>query len=75
MIPILLYILYKKKGKNISRAAKKMLSKAKAKRMLKKAENMSGNMPEYMHGNKRKPIRNVYRKFRNRRFNRRRARN
>ena len=75
MIPILLYILYKKKGKDISRAAKKMLSKAKAKRMLKKAESMSGNMPEYMHRNKRKPIRNVYRKFRNRRFNRKRARN
>ena len=75
MIPILLYILYKKKGKNISRAAKKMLSKAKAKRMLKKAEKTSGNMPEYMHGNKRKPIRNVYRKFKNNRFYRRRTRN
>lgn len=75
MIPILLYILYKKKGKNISRAAKKMLSKAKAKRMLKKAEKMSGNMPEYMHGNKRKPIRNVYRKFKNNRFGRKRTRN
>ena len=75
MIPILLYILYKKKGKNISRAAKKMLSKAKAKRMLKKAEKMSGNIPEYMHGNKRKPIRNVYRKFKNNRFYRRRTRN
>ena len=71
MIPILLYILYKKKGKDISRAAKKVLSKAKTKRMLKKAENML----EYNVGNKRKPIRNVYRKFRNRRFNRKRTRN
>ena len=64
MIPILLYILYKKKGKDISRAAKKMLSKAKTKRLLKKVENM----PEYKVGNKRKPIRNVYRKFKNNRF-------
>ena len=75
MIPILLYILYKKKGKDISRAAKKMLSKAKTKRLLKKAENMSGNIPEYMYGNKRKPIRNVYRKFKNNRFGRKRTRN
>ena len=73
MIPILLYILYKKKGKDISRAAKKMLSKAKAKRMLKKVEYM----PEYEYkaGNKRKPIRNVYRKFKNNRFGRKRTRN
>ena len=71
MIPILLYILYKKKGKDISRAAKKMLSKAKTKRLLKKVENM----PEYKVGNKRKPIRNVYRKFKNNRFYRRRTRN
>ena len=71
MIPILLYILYKRKGKDISRAAKKMLSKAKTKRLLKKVENM----PEYKVGNKRKPIRNVYRKFKNNRFYRRRTRN
>lgn len=75
MIPILLYIIYKKKGKDISRAAKKMLSKAKARRMLKKAEKMSGNMPGNMRGNRRKPIRNVYRRFKNNRFNRKRARN
>ena len=75
MIPILLYILYKKKGKDISRAAKKMLSNAKARRMLKKAEKMSGDMPVNMRGNRRKPIRNVYRRFKNNRFNRKRARN
>ena len=63
MIPLLLFILYKKKGKNITKAAKKMLSKAKTRRMLRKAET------------ERNPKRNVYRKFRNRRFNRKRARN
>lgn len=63
MLPLLLIYLYKKRGKNISRAAKKMLSKAKAKRMLRKAQK------------ERKPNRNVYRKFRNSRFNRKRARN
>ena len=40
MIPILLYILYKKKGKDISRAAKKVIGKAKTKRLLRKAERM-----------------------------------
>lgn len=63
MLPLLLIYIYKKKGKNISRVAKKVLGKAKAKRMLRKAEN------------DRKPIGNVYRKFRNRRFNRKRTRN
>ena len=63
MLPLLLIYIYKKKGKKISRAAKKVLGKAKAKRMLRKAEN------------DRKPIGNVYRKFRNRRFNRKRIRN
>jgi hypothetical protein len=63
MIPLLLFILYKKKGKKITQATKKILSKAKTKRMLRKAEK------------ERNPKRNVYRKFRNRRFNRKRARN
>ena len=63
MIPLLLIYIYKKKGKNITRAAKKVLSKAKAKRMLRKAQK------------ERKPKRNVYHKFRNSRFNRRRTRN
>lgn len=63
MIPLLLFILYKKKGKNITRAAKKVLSKAKTKRMLRKAERETN------------PNRNVYRKFRNRRFYRKRIRN
>lgn len=63
MIPILLYILYKKKGKDISRAAKKMLGKAKAKRMLKRAEKMS----RAENKTKRRPLKNVYSKFRNRR--------
>lgn len=65
MIPILLYILYKKKGKNISRAAKKILGKAKVRRMIKRAETDT----------KKRSVRNVYRKFRNNRFNRKRARN
>ena len=65
MIPLLLFILYKKKGKSISRAAKKMLGKAKARRMLKKKENNS----------RRRPLKNVYSKFRNRRLNRKRAGN
>ena len=63
MIPILLYILYKKKGKDISRAAKKMLGKAKAKRMLKRAEKMS----RAENKTRRRPLKNVYSKFRNRR--------
>ncbi len=63
MIPLLLIYIYKKKGKNITRAAKKVLSNAKARKVLRNAET------------DRKPIRNVYRKFRNRRFNRRRTRN
>ena len=63
MIPILLYILYKKKGKQISRTAKKVLSKAKPRKVLKKAE-----------GGRRR-IKNVYSKFRNRRFNRKRTGN
>ena len=63
MIPLLLIYIYKKKGKNITRAAKKVLSDAKARKVLRNAET------------DRKPIRNVYRKFRNRRFNRRRTRN
>lgn len=63
MIPLLLFILYKKKGKNITRAAKKVLSKAKTKRMLRKAERETNSN------------RNVYRKFRNRRFYRKRIRN
>ena len=58
MIPILLYILYKKKGKQISRTAKKVLSKANPRKVLKKTE-----------GGKRR-IKNVYSKFRNRRLNR-----
>ena len=62
MIPLLLIYIYKKKGKNITRAAKKVLSNAKARKVLREAET------------DRKPIRNVYRKFRNRRFNRRRTR-
>ena len=66
MIPILLYILYKKKGKDISRAAKKMLGKAKAKRMLKRAEKMS----RAEKSQRRRPLKNVYSKFRNRRLNR-----
>ena len=63
MIPILLYILYKKKGKDISRAAKKMLGKAKAKRLLRKAERMS----RVENKTRRRPLKNVYSKFRNRR--------
>ena len=63
MIPILLYFLYKKKGKDISRAAKKVLSKAKTRRALKKAEKSQ----------KRRPLKNVYSKFRNRRLNRKRV--
>ncbi len=63
MIPILLYILYKKKGKDISRAAKKVLSKAKARKLLKKAEKIS----------KRRVVKNVYRKFGRNRFNRKRT--
>ena len=71
MIPILLYILYKKKGKDISRAAKKVLGKAKARRVLKKAEKASRteNRP------RKRRIKNVYSKFRNSRLNRKRARN
>jgi predicted membrane protein len=71
MIPILLYIIYKKKGKDISRAAKKVIGKAKTKRLLKKAEKMSRT------GNKlrRRPIKNAYSKFRHRRLNRRRVGN
>ena len=71
MIPILLYILYKKKGKDISRAAKKVLGKAKARRVLKKAEKASRteNRP------RKRRIKNVYSKFRNRRLNRKRAGN
>lgn len=69
MIPILLYIIYKKKGKAISRAAKSMLGKAKAKRLLKKATKKS--RPE--NNSRKRPIKNVYSKFRNRRFNRKRA--
>lgn len=65
MIPLLLFILYKKKGKSISRAAKKVLGKAKARRMLKKIEADS----------KKRGIKNVYRRFKNNRFNRRRAGN
>ena len=65
MIPILLYILYKKKGKDISRVAKKVLSKAKAKKLLKRAENHS----------RRRSIKNVYSKFRNRRLYRKRVGN
>ena len=71
MIPILLYILYKKKGKDISRAAKKMLGKAKAKRMLKRAERMS----RVENKTRRRPLKNVYSKFRNHRLNRKRTRN
>ena len=71
MIPILLYILYKKKGKNISRAAKKVLGKAKTKRLLKKAERMSLTNDK----SRRRPIKNVYSKFRNRRLNRKRVGN
>ena len=63
MIPILLYILYKKKGKQISRTAKKVLSKANPRKVLKKTEGG------------RKRIKNVYSKFRNRRLNRKRAGN
>ena len=67
MIPILLYILYKKKGKDISRAAKKVLGKAKTRRALRKAEKMSRRAVK----NKgRRPLKNVYSKFRNRRLNR-----
>ena len=71
MIPILLYILYKKKGKDISRAAKRVLVKAKTKRLLRKAERMARaeNNP------RRRPIRNAYSKFRNRRLNRKRVGN
>jgi hypothetical protein len=71
MIPILLYILYKKKGKAISRAAKSMLGKAKTKRLLKKAEKMSRTKNK----SRRKPIRNAYSKFRNSRLNRKRTGN
>ena len=63
MIPLLLFILYKKKGKSISRAAKKMLGKAKARRMLKKRENNS----------RRRPLRNVYSKFKHNRLHRKRT--
>lgn len=63
MIPLLLFILYKKKGKSISRAAKKMLGKAKARRMLKKRENNS----------RRRPLKNVYSKFKHNRFHRKRT--
>lgn len=65
MIPLLLFILYKKKGKSISRATKKMLGKAKARRMLKKIEADS----------KKRGIKNVYRRFKNNRFNSRRVGN
>ena len=68
MIPILLYILYKKKGKDISRAAKKVIGKAKTKRLLRKAERMAR-----AENNPRRPIRNAYSKFRNRRLNRKRT--
>lgn len=54
MLPLLLIYLYKKKGKEITRTAKKVLSKAKV---------------------RKKPIKNVYSKFRSNRFNRKRARN
>ncbi len=63
MIPILLYILYKKKGKDISRAAKKVIGKAKNRRRLNKSKV------------RRRPVKNVYSKFKNRRLNRRRTRN
>lgn len=63
MIPILLYILYKKKGKDISRAAKKVIGKAKTKRLLRKAERMS----RVENKTRRRPLKNVYSKFRNRR--------
>ena len=63
MIPILLYILYKKKGKNISRAAKKVLTKAKNGKLLKRVKL------------RRKPIRNAYNKFRYNRLNRKRVGN
>lgn len=63
MIPLLLFILYKKKGKSISRAAKKMLGKAKARRMLKRRERNS----------RRRPLRNVYSKFKHNRLHRKRT--
>ena len=63
MIPILLYILYKKKGKDISRAAKKVIGKAKTKRLLRKAERMS----RVENKTRRRSLKNVYSKFRNRR--------
>ena len=69
MIPILLYIIYKKKGKGISRVAKKVLSKAKTKRLLKKAEKRS----RAENKSRRRPIKNAYSKFRNRRLNRKRT--
>ena len=69
MIPILLYILYKKKGKDISRATKRVLGKAKTKRLLRKAERME----RAKNGSRRRPIRNAYSKFRNRRLNRKRT--
>ena len=70
MIPILLYIIYKKKGKDISRVAKKVLSKAKTKRLMKKAEKSA----RIENKSRRRPIKNAYSKFRNRRFNRKRTR-
>ena len=69
MIPILLYIIYKKKGKAISRAAKSMLGKAKAKRLMKKATKKSRSE----NNSRRRHIKNVYSKFRNRRLNRKRT--
>ena len=72
MIPLLLILLYKKKGKNISRAAKRVLNKAKAKRAHRKTETKRTLKQA---GTRIKPIRNVYSKFRNNRLNRKRARN
>ena len=63
MIPLLLFILYKKKGKSIARAAKKMLGKAKARRMLKKRETDS----------RKRLLRNVYSKFKRNRLHRKRT--
>jgi hypothetical protein len=71
MIPILLYILYKKKGKDISRAAKKVIGKAKTKKLLRRTERMerAENNP------RRRPLKNVYSKFKNSRLNRKRTGN
>jgi hypothetical protein len=71
MIPILLYILYKKKGKDISRAAKRVLGKAKTKRLLRRAERMA----RAEKNPRRRPLKNVYSKFKNSRLNRKRTGN